>query len=151
MPADAYRQVWLALGSNIGDRHTLLLKAIELLIARVGPLMRSSSFIESEPWGFESEHNFMNAVVLMQTRLTPRQLLETTQEIERELGRTEKTQTTDETAQKLIYHDRTIDIDILLYGDETVDEPDLKIPHPRMQERPFVIQPMKEIYDSLAH
>lgn len=139
-----HTDVYIGLGSNLGDRHTQLLTAIERLIQRVGPMLRCSSLVESEPWGFESEHPFMNAVVLLQTTLSPRLLLEATQQIERELGRTEQSHThTDNEGPE--YHDRTIDIDILLYGDETIDEPDLRIPHPLMQQRPFVMEPLREI------
>lgn len=130
--------VYLGLGSNLGDRHTLLLKAIELLAQRVGRLARCSSFIETDPWGFASENRFLNAVALFRTTLTPRELLTATQDIERQLGRREKSNGT--------YHDRPIDIDILLYGDAVIDEPDLKIPHPRMQERDFVMRPLREIH-----
>lgn len=130
--------VYLGLGSNLGDRHTLLLKAIELLAQHVGRLVRCSSFIETEPWGFASEHRFLNAVALFRTTLTPHELLTATQDIERQLGRREKSNGT--------YHDRPIDIDILLYGDAVIDEPDLKIPHPRMQERDFVMRPLREIH-----
>ena len=130
--------VYLGLGSNLGDRHTLLLKAIELLAQRVGRLARCSSFIETDPWGFASEHRFLNAVALFRTTLTPRELLTATQDIERQLGRREKSNGT--------YHDRPIDIDILLYGDAVIDEPDLKIPHPRMHERDFVMRPLREIH-----
>ena len=129
--------IYLGLGSNLGDRHTALLSAIELLAHKVGRLVRCSSFFETEPYGFESEHQFMNAVALFRTTLSPRELLAVTQEIERELGRTNKSLHG--------YEDRVIDIDILLYGDERVDEPDLQIPHPRMQERPFVMEPMEEL------
>lgn len=129
--------VYLGLGSNLGDRHTLLLKAIELLAQRVGRLARCSSFIETDPWGFASEHRFLNAVALFRTTLTPRELLTATQDIERQLGRREKSNGT--------YHDRPIDIDILLYDDLTVNEPDLKIPHPLMHERDFVMIPLNEI------
>ena len=73
--------IYLGMGSNLGDRHTVLLSAIELLIAQVGPLVAASSFIETEPWGFESEHRFMNAVVHMRTELSPHELLTTTQAI----------------------------------------------------------------------
>ena len=145
-----YTDIYLGLGSNLGDRHTLLLHAIELLVQRVGPLVRSSSFIESSPVGFESEHPFMNAVVLMQTNLSPTRLLEVTQQIERELGRTEKS-ATNQKMGKPVYHDRTIDIDILLYGDLSIDEPDLQIPHPRMKERPFVMEPLREVQQPTGH
>ena len=129
--------IYLGLGSNLGDRHTVLLAAIEQLVQRVGRLVRCSSFFETEPWGFESEHQFLNAVAFFRTTLSPRELLAVTQDIERELGRTSKSQNG--------YEDRVIDIDILLYGDEHIDEPDLQIPHPRMQERPFVMEPLEEL------
>ena len=129
---------YLSLGSNLGDRHALLVQAIDLLARRVGRLVRCSSFIETEPWGFQSEHPFLNAVVLMRTDLTPRQLLTETQDIERHLGRTHK-------SCQGHYADRTIDIDILLYGDLRLATPELIIPHPRMCERDFVLRPLREI------
>ena len=134
--------LYLSLGSNLGDRHTLMLKAIEALVQRVGVLMRCSSFIETEPWGFESEHPFLNAVALYRTTLTPREVLAETQAIERELGRQQKSTGS--------YADRPIDIDILLYGQERVQEPDLKIPHPLMLDRPFVMKPLAEIAPELV-
>ncbi len=130
--------IYLALGSNLGDRHTMLLSAIEELVEHVGTLVAASSFIETEPWGFESDHPFLNAVVHMQTRLSPHQLLLTTQAIERRLGRTHK-------SVGGVYADRPIDIDILIYGDQRIDEPDLKVPHPRMSERDFVMRPLREL------
>ena len=129
--------VYLGLGSNLGDRHAQLLTAIELLTQRVGRLVRCSSFIETAPWGFVSEHPFLNAVALFRTTLSPRELLTVTQDIERQLGRRQKSNGT--------YADRPIDIDILLYGDAVIDEPDLKIPHPLMHERDFVMRPLNEI------
>ena len=130
--------IYLSLGSNLGDRHTLLLSAIEALIERVGRLVASSSFIEPEPWGCQSPHRFMNAVVFMQTELSPRQLLAVTQDIEKQLGRTAK-------SEGGVYHDRPIDIDILLYGDLRLSTPDLTIPHPLMHQRDFVLRPLREI------
>ena len=129
--------VYLGLGSNLGDHHAQLLAAIELLTQRVGRLVRCSSFIETAPWGFVSEHPFLNAVALFRTTLSPRELLTVTQDIERQLGRRQKSNGT--------YADRPIDIDILLYGDAVIEEPDLKIPHPLMHERDFVMRPLNEI------
>ena len=106
-------------------------------------MLRQSTLIETEPWGFESENKFLNGVILCETSLTPRQLLKTTQKIERELGKRRKHAT--RRSQCPMYSDRPIDIDILLYDDLTVDEPDLKIPHPLMQERDFVMIPLSEI------
>lgn len=133
-------KVYLGLGSNLGDRQANIERAIELISERVGEVIRRSSLIETEPWGFESENKFLNGVILCETTLTPRQVLRKTQKIERDMGRKKKT-------SSLQYSDRPIDIDILLYDDLTVDEPDLKIPHPRMQEREFVMIPLKEIGD----
>lgn len=127
----------MSLGSNLGDRQDNLHKAIDLIGQRVGHVIRQSSFIETEPWGFESQNKFLNGAILCETTLTPRQLLRTTQKIERELGRKKKT--------SHLYHDRPIDIDILLYDDLTIDEPDLKIPHPLMEQRDFVMIPLSEI------
>ena len=133
-------RVFLGLGSNLGDRQANIERAIELISERVGEVIRRSSLIETEPWGFESENKFLNGVILCETTFTPRQVLRKTQKIERDMGRKKKT-------NSLQYSDRPIDIDILLYDDLTVDEPDLKIPHPRMQEREFVMIPLKEIGD----
>ena len=134
--------VYLGLGSNLGDKHANFDKAIALINERVGEVVRQSSLIETEPWGFESENSFLNGVVLCETQLTPRQVLKTTQRIERELGRKKKTGAA---PANRTYQDRLIDIDILLYDDLVVDEPDLKIPHPLMQQRDFVMIPLNEI------
>lgn len=133
------------MGSNLGDRRMNIMRAIELIGERVGRVTQCSSLIETEPWGFESENNFLNGVILCETTLTPRQVLRKTQKIERDLGRIKKTNSQRPTLNSQLYSDRPIDIDILLYDDLTVDEPDLKIPHPLMQEREFVMIPLKEI------
>ena len=132
-------QVYLGLGSNLGDKEWNLSEAIRLIGEKVGEVLRQSSFIETEPWGFESENRFLNAVILCQTTKTPREVLEITQQIERDMGRRQK-------SVSIGYADRTIDIDILLYDNLTIDEPDLKIPHPLMYQRDFVMRPLKEIY-----
>jgi 2-amino-4-hydroxy-6-hydroxymethyldihydropteridine diphosphokinase len=133
-------QLYLGLGSNLGNRERNLTEAIRLIGERVGEVVRQSSFIETEPWGFQSENGFLNAVILCQTEKTPREVLALTQQIERDLGRKKKSIDG--------YADRPIDIDILLYDDWTVDEPDLKIPHPLMHERDFVMIPLKQITDT---
>ncbi len=132
--------VYLGLGSNLGDRRGNISAAVRLLGERVGRVVRVSSMFETEPWGFTSANMFVNAAVCVETSLSPRGVLEATQAIEREMGRTEK-------SVDGRYHDRTIDIDILLYDDLHVDEPDLKIPHPLMREREFVMRPLGEILD----
>ncbi len=146
MRSDELHRVYLGLGSNLGDREEHIRKAVALIGEKVGLVIRQSSLIETEPWGFESENRFLNGVILVETSLTPRQLLRATQKIERSLGR--KRKSTDSSLQSpdfSKYSDRPIDIDILLYDDLTVDEPDLKIPHPLMEQRDFVMIPLNEI------
>lgn len=104
----------------------------------VGVVVRQSTLYETKPWGFESPNDFINACICVETGLLPHQLLLATQKIEKELGRIGKSVNQE-------YHDRVIDIDILLYDDLSIDEPDLKIPHPLMNERDFVMKPLQEI------
>lgn len=138
-------KVYLGLGSNLGDCRKNLERAIRLIDDRVGEVIRQSSFIETEPWGFESEHRFVNAVVLCETIKTPREVLLLTQQIERDMGRRKVNGAGLMVNGQRIYTDRIVDIDILLYDDLTIDEPDLKIPHPLMHQRDFVMIPLKEI------
>ena len=137
-------EVYLGLGSNLGNRETNITRAIELIGERVGLVIRQSSLIETEPWGFESDNKFLNGVILVETTLTPRQLLTVTQKIERELGKRRK-HSTRRSQDSSLFRDRPIDIDILLYDDLTIDEPDLKIPHLLMQDRDFVMISLNEI------
>lgn len=130
--------VYLSLGSNLGDRKATMRRAIGLLNERAGSVDRQSSFIETEPCGFESTNKFLNMCVRLLTTLSPEQLLMATKQIERELGRTQKSVNGQ-------YHDRPIDIDILMYDDVHIDSNDLTLPHPHMQEREFVMKPLREI------
>ena len=129
-------QVYLGLGSNQGDRQATLNRAIELIGERIGKVVRQSSVIETDPWGFISGNKFLNCVIFCGTTLLPRQVLKVTQQIERELGRHHKGKG---------YRDRPIDIDILLFDNLNIDTPDLQIPHPLMYERDFVMIPLNEI------
>ena len=137
--------LYLGLGSNLGDRSSLLKQAIRLVGEQIGEVVCQSSFMETEPWGFETENCFLNGVILCKTRLTPREVLEATQQIEHELGKGQEHATWRTQNQSPTYKDRPIDIDILRYDDLTTDEPDLKIPHPLMRERDFVMKPLREI------
>lgn len=136
--------ICLGLGTNIGDRKDNLTRAIEKLSLAFGKCQAASSFIETEPWGFESSNSFLNCAVMFKTELSPLQVLDATEEIERELGRTVK-------SDGGIYHDRIIDIDILLYGREIVKEERLTVPHPLMHKRMFVLQPLAEITPDTIH
>ena len=144
-------KAYLGLGSNLGDKQVNIRKAIQMIGERVGKVLRQSALIETEPWGFESENKFLNGAILVETELSPHELLKTTQQIERELGRKKKKSSLNVYLSKCLskrqksYTDRPIDIDILLYDDLTVDEPDLKIPHPLMYERDFVMIPLNMI------
>lgn len=122
----------------MGDKRQQLQRAIDLLGERVGTVVRTSRFIETAPWGFESTNQFLNACVLVATPLSPREALEATKQIEHDLGRTHKSVDGQ-------YKDRPIDIDLLLYDDLHVHDNDLVIPHPHMKERDFVMIPLREI------
>ena len=135
---------YLGLGTNIGNKEENLARAIEKLSLALGKCTAKSKYMETEPWGFESSNNFLNCCAAFETDLTPLQVLDTTERIERELGRTIKS--TDGN-----YHDRIIDIDILLYGNETVETPRLTIPHPLMHKREFVLHPLAEIAHDAIH
>ena len=130
--------VYLSLGTNLGNRKRNIREAIMKIEEQIGVVERQSALYETKPWGFVSPNDFINACVRVSTSLTPRQLLEETQCIERNLVRTVESTNGE-------YHDRIIDIDILLYDDLHIDEPDLQIPHPLMNEREFVMIPLKEI------
>ena len=136
--------IYLGLGTNQGDKEENLKRAIASLSLALGTYTSLSSFIETEPWGFESQNSFLNCVVAFRTTLPPMELLETTEKIERELGRTAK-------SNGGVYHDRIIDIDILLYGNEIINTERLTVPHPLMHERDFVLTPLCEIAPQAIH
>ena len=130
--------VYLSLGTNLGDKEQNLLSAITEIERRIGPVRAQSAFLSTEPWGFESANTFLNAAVCVETELSPTALLRATQQIERDMGRTQKSVDGQ-------YHDRIIDIDILLYDDLHINTKKLTIPHPHMYERDFVLIPLREI------
>ncbi len=135
--------VYLGLGTNLGDKERNLNDAMLALAMEVGNVISQSTFYTSKPWGFKSENEFLNAVVLVETQLSPFDLLLKTQEIEKQLGRTSKTDSE--------YTDRIIDIDILLYDRLIINQPTLKIPHPLIADRDFVLIPLTEIAPDLTH
>ena len=132
--------VYLGLGSNLGNKEQHITTAVKHLEQRVGKVRRLSSLLKTEPWGFTSPHSFVNAAVSIDTRLSPHEVLEATQQIERDMGREQKSMNGE-------YHDRIIDIDILLYDDMEINEKDLIIPHPLMHQRDFVMIPLREIIE----
>lgn len=147
MMKESQHEVFLALGSNLGDGRANIHRAIELIQERIGDVVRQSSLIVTEPWGFESSNSFVNGACMCLTSLTPMQLLRSTQQIEREMGRTQKStqRLMPDGTTKAVYHDRIIDIDILTYDDLHIHTPELTLPHPHMHERDFVMIPFEEI------
>ena len=145
-------ELYLSLGSNQGDRRKNISDALSLLNIELGtPYKAVSSFIETDPWGFDSDEKFINAAVLYELELkrgyNPEaeglMILEICKDIERRLGRTGQPQF-DSTGNR-IYTSRPIDIDILLFGDNSIDCEELTVPHKLMYEREFVMNPLKEI------
>ena len=137
-------RVCLSLGSNLGPRETYLRKALQALDKELGSLVKCSSFYETLPWGFSSDSLFLNAAACFDTLLSPEEVLAVTQQIEKSLGRKEK-------SRQGQYADRCIDIDILLYDDRVMQTPDMILPHPHMAERMFVLEPLAEIMPHLLH
>ena len=133
-------KLYIGLGSNLGNKEEMLHRSLELINKHIGSVKRTSSFIETEPWGFQSENTFLNAACLVETTLTPMQCLRETQKIERLLGRTQK-------SKDGVYHDRPIDLDLLIYDDVEMNTPELTLPHPHMHERDFVMIPLREIIE----
>ena len=124
-------RAYVGLGSNLGDREQLIRRAATLIGAT-----RLSAIAETEPWGYEDQPPFLNAVAEIETPLAPRALLDQLLEAERQLGR-------ERVGPR--WGPRTIDLDLLLYGEEQVDEPGLVVPHPHLTERLFVLEPLAEL------
>ena len=131
-------KVYFSLGSNLGDKEGNIREAISRIGELIGEVDRQSTLLATEPWGFESDNTFVNAAIRCTTSLSPFEILNITQNIERAMGRTLKSVDGQ-------YYDRIIDIDILIYDDLHITTPQLTLPHPLMKERDFVMIPLKEI------
>jgi 2-amino-4-hydroxy-6-hydroxymethyldihydropteridine diphosphokinase len=136
------KAAYLGLGTNLGDREENLKKAIENIIMSAGEVISLSGIYVTEPWGFRSEDHFLNMVIRIKTSLKPIDLLKRLLKIEMQMGRVRGSEK---------YSSRIIDIDILLYENETINKPYLKIPHPRIQERKFVLVPLCDIAAEKIH
>jgi 2-amino-4-hydroxy-6-hydroxymethyldihydropteridine diphosphokinase len=136
------KSIYLGLGTNRGTKLRNIQTAVEMIRRRIGDVFSISSVYITEPWGFTDDQFFLNQVVGVKTELSPGELVHKTKEIEIELGRRKRGKG---------YQSRTMDIDILFYADEVVDYEDLKIPHPLIQERKFVLVPLAEIAGSYIH
>ncbi|WP_233185589.1 2-amino-4-hydroxy-6-hydroxymethyldihydropteridine diphosphokinase [Thermotoga sp. SG1] len=131
----------IALGSNLGDRELNLKTALVKMKERGMSIEKLSSFVETEPYGYTDQPKFLNAVCLVETDLSPRALLNTLLEIEREMGR----------VRTIKWGPRVIDLDIVFYEDLVVNEEGLTIPHPDAHNRLFVLEPLSEIAPDLVH
>ena len=131
-------KVYFSLGSNLGDKEGNIREAINRIGELIGEVDPQSTLLITEPWGFESDNSFVNAAVRCITTLSPFEILHLTQDIERAMGRTVKSSDGQ-------YHDRIIDIDILMYDDIHITTPELTLPHPLIKERDFVMIPLSEI------
>ena len=134
--------VYLSVGSNLGNRENNLEQAVAHIVEYIGPVLKSSSIYITEPWGFKAEEEFLNIVVKIGTKLTPSGILGRILMIESLLGRVR---------DKKQYTSRLIDIDILLYEDKIIDEESLKIPHPLLHKRKFVLVPLCEIESEMIN
>ena len=131
-------RAYVGLGSNLGEREATLWKALEGLGATEGiEVVAVSSFRETDPVGVVDQPRFVNAAAALETSLSPRELLERLLDVERSLGR--------DRAVEERWGPRTLDLDLLLYGGESIDEPGLEVPHPRLTERAFVLEPLLEL------
>lgn len=135
---------YIVLGSNMGDKFTLLNNAIEIIECRCGKVIKKSSLYESEPWGFVSDENFVNRAICVETELSSHDLLKELLQIESELGRVRK-------ENQVGYASRPIDLDIIYYGDMINNDDFLTLPHPRMHQRNFVLMPLCEIAPDFIH
>ena len=134
---------YVGLGANLGDREATIRRAVELLAATPGiEIVAVSTLRETDPVGYADQPRFLNGAVALETALAPRALLERLLEVERELGRVR--------GEGPRFGPRTIDLDLLLHGDEVVDEPGLVLPHPRVAERRFVLEPLHELDPGLT-
>ena len=133
--------IFLLLGSNLGDRKLFLKQAIDHIEAKIGPVVKLSSVFETQSWGKTDAPDYLNQVVQLHTLLPARILLEKILAIEILLGRERKEK----------WGSRTIDIDILFYGDEAIQEPDLQVPHPELHKRRFTLEPLAEIAADFIH
>lgn len=142
-------KVYLGLGTNLGDKEQNLRIAVQKIKEQIGKVISLSAFHITSPWGFVSDHSFLNAVACVDTNLSPLEVLQKTQWIECELGRTHK-------SVNGVYSDRVIDIDLLLYDDLILSATsptgaELNLPHPLMAKRDFVMRPLAEIAPELVH
>jgi len=135
--------VYLSLGTDLGNKRAHLLQAVGHIAEKIGTILSLSSVYETKPWGFESENDFLNMMVCVETTLSPTEVLDCTQAVEKAMGRTQKTDGS--------YCDRIIDIDLIAYDDLIFRTEKLQLPHPLFHRRRFVLEPFNEIAPDYIH
>jgi 2-amino-4-hydroxy-6-hydroxymethyldihydropteridine diphosphokinase len=133
--------VFLLLGSNLGDRHLFLKQAIEQIGRDIAPVIKASSVYETQSWGKTDAPDYLNQVIMLQTSLSAQTILQKILNIENVLGRHREEK----------WGSRTIDIDILFYGQEVINQPGLQVPHPELHKRRFTLEPLAEIAPEMVH
>lgn len=141
---ESYNKVYLLTGGNLDNSIAKYEQLFDLLECRIGKIVKKSSFYESEPWGFNSENTFVNLALHVNTFLSPIKLMNELKTIEKKMGRKTKPSFQN-------YADRNIDIDIIFYNNHIITTETINIPHPRMQERMFVLLPLSEIAPDFIH
>ncbi|MBA3717739.1 MAG: 2-amino-4-hydroxy-6-hydroxymethyldihydropteridine diphosphokinase [Actinobacteria bacterium] len=134
-------KAYIGIGANLGDREATMRRAIELLAGEDVEIVAVSTFRETDPVGYVDQPRFLNGAVELDTNLSPQELLDRLLAVERKLGRSREGPR---------YGPRTIDLDLLLYGDAVVDDPGLRVPHPHLAERRFALEPLAELDPGLA-
>jgi 2-amino-4-hydroxy-6-hydroxymethyldihydropteridine diphosphokinase len=135
-------QVYLLIGGNLNNRLELLAQAKESIVKDIGGCIMESSVYESEPWGFLSDQNFLNQVLILNTKLDPIEVLNECQKIENKLGRIRESAN---------YSSRTMDIDLLFYNNEIISNPRLTVPHEHLYKRRFTLEPLVELTPDFMH
>lgn len=134
-------EVYLLLGSNLGDRELFLRMAVKLIETDVAPMVKASAVYKTQSWGKTDQPDYLNQVIMLQTDMSAQEVLKKVLNIELEMGRKREEK----------WGSRTIDIDILFYGDAIMNEPDLVVPHPEMHKRRFTLEPLSEIAPQFIH
>jgi len=135
-------RVILLLGSNLSDRVLMLAKARNQIQNLIGEIIKESHIYESDPWGFESDKAFLNQTLIIETRLSPIEILQKIKVLEKKMGRVKKSEN---------YESRTIDVDILFCNDEIINLPHLIVPHPQLHKRKFTMVPLAEMEPMFIH
>ncbi len=143
MKLSASSKVIAGLGSNLGDRFKALRRAMELIDGEAGKIIAASSVWETEPWGFDADEQFLNMVIVLETTLDPKMLIQRFRSIEGRMGRKKNG------GGK--YESRIIDLDILFWDDRVISVPGLEVPHPKLHSRRFVLEPLMEVAPETVH